>query len=152
MAAVDMRFTVVRSMIATRTFTADIAARGLMLAAIAERVDLLAGAVDMPATEAADSPRAGRAAAHQPEVTRVRVRALSAAIAAAEMLADFRREDNPALADRTAVAGTQAVAAATVGAGAGASLVEISKLGEFLAGEIRAKFTDNFSSVERIER
>src|SRR5258708_7971749 len=71
MAAVDMRFTVVRSMTATRTFTADIAAQGLMLAAIAERVDLLAGAVDMPATEAADS---GRAAARRPEVTRERGR------------------------------------------------------------------------------
>ena len=97
MAAVDMRFTVVRSMTAMRTFMAAIVERGRMPAATAERGDL-------PAAEAVVSLGAEREAERQLEVTRERGRAPSAELAAAEMRADFRREDNPALADRTAEA------------------------------------------------
>lgn len=113
-AAVDMHFTVVRFMTAMRTFMADIVARGRMLAVIAERVDL-------PAAEGVDSLGAEREAGRQLEVTRERGRVPSADLAAAEMRADFRRGDNPALADRVAAAGTQVAVAATVAAEAGDS-------------------------------
>ena len=116
MAAVGTHFTVVRSMTATRTSTADIVARGHMLAAIAEPGDL-------PAAEAVDLLGAEIEAERQPEVTRERGRVLSVELAGAEMRADFRREDNPALADRTAeAAATWVVAvAATAAAEAGDS-------------------------------
>lgn len=104
-----MRITAIRSMTEMNIFTAGIAARGRMLAGIAGRGDSRA-AGNVVLTEGESE------AELQQEVTRGRGRARSTDIAVAEMRADSRRAEEPALVGAvTVVAVTQAVVTQAAG-------------------------------------